>query len=89
MVVRGYRFDSEQWRAMGSAVTFLHPALEGQERLMLHEKHRERRKPDIPHRMVDLATTVIGKFLAHRSQTSQQSLEYCQALRKSFETTLA
>jgi hypothetical protein len=74
MVVRGYRFDSEQRRTIGSAVTFLHPALEGQERLMLHEEHRERRKPDIHHRIIDLATTGIGKFLAHRSQTSQQSL---------------
>jgi hypothetical protein len=63
--------------------------LDGQERLLLRQNIRDRRKTDLHHRIPDLDAVAGSKIPALGSKTSQQPLESLHPLEKSFRKNLA
>ncbi|MGA2291602.1 DUF2927 domain-containing protein, partial [Bradyrhizobium sp.] len=76
MVVAGDLGDPEQALAVRTPVPLLQPQLMRQKRGALHEKHRERRHPDVAHRVGHVrSSALVRKCFQAPSQRTEEGLK--------------
>jgi hypothetical protein len=71
IIVGGNSADPEQGLAVGATLAFLQPALIGQKRRALHEKHRESRNAEVGN--LDIAATPLSRVGKSRTNGLQAS----------------